>query len=91
LIFKNQGKNSPKQETKVFLETTVHILGGGESRKPTKNQREIQGRLKSSVLVGFLCQKKDCEYTLCMPTKKTNFGSCDYSKPKGRYGINNSK
>jgi hypothetical protein len=29
-------------------------------RKPTKNQREIQGSRKTNALVGFLGQKKDC-------------------------------
>ncbi len=54
-ILKAKEKNPPKQESLVFLEMTVHMCQG-ESRKPTKNQGEIQGSRKPSVLVGFLRQ-----------------------------------
>ncbi len=54
---KNQGKKSAKTRKLGFLRKDC-ALGGGESRKPTKNQGEIQGSRKPSVLVGFLRQKK---------------------------------
>jgi hypothetical protein len=54
LGFKNQGKNPPKQETLVFLETTMQ--SAGESRKSKPKPGEIQGSRKPSVLVGFLRQ-----------------------------------
>ncbi len=63
LDFKNQGKNPPKQESLVFLETTVHRVGE-TAEKPTKNQGEIQVSRKPSVLVGFLRQNKDWAYPL---------------------------
>jgi hypothetical protein len=55
LGFKTKEKNLPKQESLIFLETTVR--GGGGGRKPGKSQGEIQGSRKPSVLVGFLRQK----------------------------------
>jgi hypothetical protein len=59
---KPREKNPPKQDS---LELGfLCIEWGGESRKPTKNQGEIQGGRQPSVLVGFLRQKKDCAYTL---------------------------
>jgi hypothetical protein len=44
LDFKNQGKNSPKQESVVFLEMTVHRVG-----EKTENQRKTKTREKSKV------------------------------------------
>jgi hypothetical protein len=70
-ILKTKEKNPPpKQESLVFLEMTVHRVGecGGDSRKPTKNQEEIQGSRKPSVLVGFLRQKKRTVHTLSVLT-----------------------
>ncbi len=59
---KPREKKSPKQDS---LELGFLCIGlGGESRKPTKNQGEIQGSRQPSALVGFLRQKKDCAYTL---------------------------
>jgi hypothetical protein len=43
----------------------VHRVGE-DSRKPTKNQGEIQGSRKPSVLVGFLRQKKEL---VCIPSR----------------------
>ncbi len=63
-ISKTKEKNPPKQESLVFLETTVHRVGRGDSRKPTKNQGGNQGSRKPSVLVGFLRQKKRTVHTL---------------------------
>jgi hypothetical protein len=59
LDLKNQGKKSAKTRKLGFLRK-VCAKGGGDSRKPTKNQGENQGSRKPSVLVGFLRQKKDC-------------------------------
>jgi hypothetical protein len=63
LVFKNQGKKSVKTRKLGFLRTD-YPLDERESRKPMKNQGEIQGSRKPSVLVGFLSQIKDCAYTL---------------------------
>ncbi len=63
LDFKNQGKKSAKTRKLGFLRNDC-AYGGGDSRKPTKNQWEIQGSRKPSVLVGFLRQKKNCAYPL---------------------------
>jgi hypothetical protein len=68
LDLKNQGKKSAKTRKNGFLRNDC-AYGGGESRKPTKNQGEIQGSRKPSVLVGFLRQKKDCAYILRADTK----------------------
>jgi hypothetical protein len=57
LDFKNQVKKSAKTRKLGFLRNDC-AWGGGESRKPTKNQGEIQGSRKPSVLVGFLRQNK---------------------------------
>ncbi len=65
LDLKNQGKKSAKTGTLGFLRNDC-AQGGGDSRKPTKNQGEIQGSRKPSVLVGFLRQKKNCAYPLWM-------------------------
>jgi hypothetical protein len=56
-ISKNQGKKSAKTRTLGFLGNDC-AQGGGDSRKPTKNQGENQGSRKPSVLVRFLRQKK---------------------------------
>jgi hypothetical protein len=63
LDLKNQGKKSAKTRMLGFLGNDC-AWGGGDSRKPTKNQGEIQGSRKPSVLVGFLRQKKE----LCIPS-----------------------
>jgi len=57
LDLKNQGKKSAKTRKLGFLKNDC-AWGGGDSRKPTKNQGENQGSRKPSVLVGFLRQKK---------------------------------
>jgi hypothetical protein len=67
LGFKNQRKKSAKTGRLGFLRNNC-AYGGRESRKPTKNQREIQGGIKPSVWVGFLRQKKDNAYTFCSNT-----------------------
>jgi hypothetical protein len=59
---KPRKKNPPKQESLVFLETTVHRVGE-TAENQQKNQGENQGSRKPSVLVGFLRQKKG----LCIP------------------------
>jgi len=58
LDLKNQGKKSAKTRKLGFLRNDC-AQGGGDSRKPTKNQGENQGSRKPSVLVGFLRQKKE--------------------------------
>jgi hypothetical protein len=56
----NKENNSPKQETLVFLETTVHRVG--EKAKKTNEKLGINP-IKPSVLVEFLSPKNDCAYT----------------------------
>jgi hypothetical protein len=68
LDLKNQGKKSAKTRTLGFLRNDC-AKGGGDSRKPTKIQGELQGSRKPSVLVGFLRQKKE----LCIPTLERVF------------------
>jgi hypothetical protein len=57
LDLKNQGKKSAKTRKLSFLRKDC-AQGGGDSRKPTKIQGEIQGSRKPSVLVGFLRKKR---------------------------------
>jgi hypothetical protein len=57
LDLKNQGKKPAKTRKLGFLGNDC-AWGGGDSRKPSKNQGEIQGSRKPSVLVGFLHQRK---------------------------------
>jgi hypothetical protein len=64
LDLKNQGKKSAKTRKLGFLKND-RAWGGGDGRKPTKNQGENQGSRKPSVLVGFLRQKKG----LCIPSQ----------------------
>jgi hypothetical protein len=66
LDFKNQGKKSAKTRKLGFLRNNC-AQGGGDSRRPTKNQGENQGSRKPSVLVGFLRQKKG----LCIPSPQS--------------------
>jgi hypothetical protein len=63
LGFQKPRKKSAKTRTLGFLGNGC-AYGGGDSRKPTKNQGENQGSRKPSVLVGFLRQKKDCALPL---------------------------
>ncbi len=63
-IKKPRKKNPPKQESLGFLERTVHSKRGGESRKPTKNQGEIQSIKKQVFWLDFCAKKKDCAYPL---------------------------
>jgi hypothetical protein len=54
--FKNQGKNPPKQERLVFLETTVHRVG-----ETTENQRKTREKTKVAENQVFwldFCAKK---------------------------------
>jgi hypothetical protein len=66
LGFQKPRKKSAKTRTLGFLGNHC-AQGGGDSRKPTKNQGENQGSRKPSVLVGFLRQKKG----LCIPSLVT--------------------
>jgi hypothetical protein len=63
LDLKNQGKKSAKTRKLGFLRNDC-AMGGGESRKPTKNQGEIQGRRKPSVFGWISAPKKG----LCIPS-----------------------
>jgi hypothetical protein len=65
LDLKNQGKKPAKTRKLGFLGNDC-AWGGGDSRKLTKNQGEIQGSRKPSVLVGFLRQRKE----LCIPSQE---------------------
>ncbi len=68
LDLKNQGKKSAKTRKLGFLRNDC-AQGGEESRKPTKNQGEIQGSRKPSVSVGFLRQTKG----LCIHPRNTYY------------------
>ncbi len=65
------GFKKPKKKIRHNKKTWFSLKRLGESRKPTKNQGEIQGSRKPSVLVGFLCQKKG----LCIHPPVSNLGT----------------
>ena len=63
LDFKNQGKNPPKQDCLVFLETTVHMVG-----ETAENQRKTREKTKVAenqvFWSDFCANKKDCALPL---------------------------
>jgi hypothetical protein len=59
LVFKNQGKKSPKPETLGFLETTC--IGWGRNQKTNEEPGRNQSSRKPSVMVGWTFElKKHC-------------------------------
>jgi hypothetical protein len=57
LVLKNKGKNSPKQETLVFLETTVH-----RAREKAENQQKTRKKsteAENQVFRWDFCAKKE--------------------------------
>jgi hypothetical protein len=79
LGFKNQGKNPPKQESLVFLETTVHRVG-----EKAENQRKTREKSKVAenqvFLLDFCAKIKDCAYPLRRPILCTLYGAVDFLK-----------
>jgi hypothetical protein len=70
LDFKNQGKNPPKQESLVFLETTVHRVG-----EKAENQRKTREKSKVSENQVFwldFCVKKRTVHTSSDKVKGKN-------------------
>ncbi len=62
-ILKTKEKNPPKQESLVFLETTVQRVG-----EKAENQRKTREKSKVAenqvFWLDFCAKKKDCAYTL---------------------------
>ncbi len=65
-ILKTKGKNPPKQESLVFLETTVHRVG--EKAENQRKTREKSKVVENQVFwLNFCAKIKDCAYTLWLP------------------------
>jgi hypothetical protein len=62
-ILKTKEKNPPKQESLVFLETTVHRVG--ETAENQRKTREKSKVAENQVFwLDFCAKKKNCAYSL---------------------------
>ncbi len=88
LFFKNQGKNSPKQESLVFLEATVHRM-----REKAENQRKTRKKSKvaENKCFGWIfCTKKACSvFSVHTPQKekKRENSECEGKRKGKRRGL----
>jgi hypothetical protein len=62
-ILKTKEKNPPKQESLVFLETTVHRVGEtAENQQKTREKSKVAEN--QMFWLDFCAKKKDCAYPL---------------------------